>query len=96
MKDFTRIIRYPVITEKGTMLRDEGNNLVFAVSLDANKVEIKATVEGLFDVHVDKVHTMRVKGKIKNFGRFGYRKSDWKKAVVKLSKGESIEFYEGV
>ena len=96
MKDFTQIIERPIITEKGTMLREEGNHLVFSVAKDANKIEIKRAIEDLFNVHVEDVKTMVVKGKTKRWGQHQYRRSTWKKAIVKLKEGESIEFYEGV
>jgi large subunit ribosomal protein L23 len=96
MKDVTHIIERPIITEKGTMLRQEGNHVVFAVHKDANKIEIKKAVEDLFNVHVEDVKTMVVKGKSKRWGMHQYKRSTWKKAVVKLKAGESIEFYEGV
>ncbi|MBN1637147.1 MAG: 50S ribosomal protein L23 [Deltaproteobacteria bacterium] len=96
MKNITRIIKYPVVTEKGTMLKQDNNQAVFAVSKDANKIEIKEAVETLFKVHVENVRTMGVKGKIKRYGRHEYQRSNWKKAVVTLREGESIEFYEGV
>ena len=96
MKDFTQIIQRPIITEKGTMLRDEGNHLVFVVDKEANKIEIKQAIEDLFNVHVEDVKTMVVKGKTKRWGMHQYKRSTWKKAIVKLREGESIEFYEGV
>jgi len=96
MKDFTTIIKKPLVTEKGTMLRQEDNQVIFSVGIDANKIEIKKAVEGLFKVHVEDVRTILMKGKIKRFGRHEYRRSNWKKAIVKLKKGDSIEIYEGV
>jgi len=96
MKDFTQIIERPIITEKGTMLRQDGNHLVFAVDKDANKIEIKRAIEDLFSVHVEDVKTMVVKGKPKRWGGHQFRRRTWKKAIVKLRQGESIEFYEGV
>lgn len=96
MKDFSQIIERPIITEKGTKLRQEGNHVVFGVRRDANKIEIKQAVEALFKVHVEDVQTMIVKGKQKRWGTHQYKRSDWKKAIVKLRDGESIEFYEGV
>ncbi|HOO39172.1 MAG TPA: 50S ribosomal protein L23 [Deltaproteobacteria bacterium] len=96
MKDFTQIIEKPIITEKGTMLRQDGNQLVFAVHKDANKIEIKQAIEDLFSVHVEDVKTMVVKGKTKRWGMHQYKRRAWKKAIVTLRQGESIEFYEGV
>ncbi|MCD6571485.1 MAG: 50S ribosomal protein L23 [Deltaproteobacteria bacterium] len=96
MKDFTRMIESPLITEKGTTLRQEGNKIIFKVAKDANKVEIKKAVESLFNVHVEGVRTLIVKGKKKRWGRHEYKTSTWKKAIVKIRDGESIEIYEGV
>jgi large subunit ribosomal protein L23 len=96
MKDITKIIKRPIVTEKGTSLREEHNQVLFAVDKDANKIEIKQAIETLFNVHVEEVRTMNIKGKQKRFGMRSYVRSDWKKAVVTLRDGESIEFYEGV
>ncbi len=96
MKDYTQIIKRPLITEKGTMLRDNANQVMFAVDGDANKIEIKKAVEALFNVHVEDVKTMNLLGKAKRHGQHSYKRSSWKKAIVKLKAGESIEFYEGV
>jgi large subunit ribosomal protein L23 len=96
MKDITTIIKKPLITEKGTMLRQDNNQVVFAVDRNANKIEIKHAVEKLFKVHVEDVRTILVKGKKKRFGRWENMRSDWKKAVVTLKQGDTIEFYEGV
>jgi large subunit ribosomal protein L23 len=96
MRDATQILKRPLITEKGTMLREKGNKVIFAVPRDANKIEIKHAVEEMFNVHVDDVKTMVVKGKIKRWGLHPYARSDWKKAIVTLKTGETIEFYEGV
>ena len=85
------IIRSPVITEKATALSDK-NQVVFRVSLDATKPEIKRAVETLFGVMVVSVNTLVQKGKTKRFkGRPGVR-SDMKKAVVQLTPGQSIDF----
>jgi len=96
MKDITTIIKRPIVTEKGTSLRQDHNQVLFAVDKDANKIEIKQAVEALFNVNVEDVRTMNMNGKTKRFGMHGYKRSNWKKAVVTLRDGESIEFYEGV
>jgi len=89
------LVRSPVITEKATRLT-EYNQVTFKVSLDASKPEIKAAVEGLFGVTVLAVNTIRVLGKAKMFrGRPGQR-SDFKKAVVTLAQGQSIDVTTGV
>jgi large subunit ribosomal protein L23 len=90
-----RVIRSPVITEKATAL-GERNQVVFRVSLDGTKPEIKAAVEGLFGVTVTAVNTLVAKGKTKRFrGRPGVR-SDVKKAYVTLAAGQTIDFTTGL
>lgn len=93
-KMFDTIIA-PVITEKSTLL-SEHNQVTFKVRLDASKPEIRSAVENLFKVKVRKVNTIRVKGKTKRFrGQIG-RRSDWKKAIVTLEEGHSIDVTTGV
>ena len=88
-------MRAPHITEKGTLL-SEKNQFVFKVAIDATKPEIKAAVEGLFNVKVTGVNTLITKGKTKRFkGRPGVR-SDVKKAFVTLAEGQSIDFTTGL
>jgi large subunit ribosomal protein L23 len=90
-----QIIRAPVITEKATLLSD-GGQFVFRVTSDATKREIKAAIEGLFGVTVVAVNTLVQKGKTKRFrGRPG-RRSDVKKAFVRLAAGQSIDFTTGL
>ena len=85
----------PIVTEKATALT-ERSQVVFKVALEATKPEIKAAVEGLFNVKVLAVNTMVVKGKTKRFrGRQGQR-SDWKKAMVRLAEGQSIDLTTGL
>jgi large subunit ribosomal protein L23 len=89
------IIRRPLITEKATRL-SEHNQVSFIVSLDASKPEIKAAVEALFKVKVTAVNTLRQKGKVKRFrGRSG-RRVDFKKAMVTLAEGHSIDVTTGL
>jgi large subunit ribosomal protein L23 len=89
------IVRAPIITEKGTAL-SEHNQVIFRVALDATKREIKTAIEGLFDVKVDAVNTIRVAGKTKRVrGRPG-RRSDYKKAIVTLAEGSSIDVTTGI
>ena len=89
------IIRSPVITEKATAV-SEHNQVVFRVALDADKRQIKTAVEGLFDVKVDAVNTIRVQGKTKRVrGRPG-RRSDYKKAIVTLAEGSRIDVTTGI
>ena len=85
----------PLVTEKATAL-SERNQVAFRVALDATKPQIKAAVEGLFNVQVLAVNTLVVKGKTKRFrGRQG-RRSDWKKAMVRLAEGQSIDLTTGL
>lgn len=89
------LVRSPVITEKAT-LGSENNQVTFRVPLDASKPEIKSAVEQLFDVKVLSVNTLRQKGKTKVFrGRRG-RRNDYKKAVIRLEEGHSIDVTTGV
>ena len=89
------LIRSPVITEKATM-GSEHNQVTFRVPLDATKPEIKAAVEKLFEVEVNFVNTIRQRGKVKRFrGRLGKR-PDYKKAIVSLAEGHSIDVTTGV
>lgn len=95
MRSAHQIIRRPVVTEKGTALKEQ-NKYLFEVDRRANKVEIKQAVESLFNVKVAAIHTVSMRGKVKRLGRFAGRTSDWKKAIVTLREGHSIEFFEGV
>ena len=93
-RDPRTIVLEPVITEKTSKRREAHNEVVFAVARDANKIEIRNAVENLFDVKVLSVRTMSVRGKMKRMGRFEGKTSAWKKAIVTLKEGESIEFFE--
>ena len=90
--DAREIIRRPLITEKGTDITTDSNGYTFLVAADANKVQIRQAVEELFDVNVVKVRTMLRKGKVKGRGPRVYRRPDWKRAVVTLADGQSVEF----
>jgi large subunit ribosomal protein L23 len=91
-----KIIKRPLIlTEKGTLLREKENKFLFEVARDANKVEIKKAVETLFSVKVVDVHTMIVRGRLRRMGRGHAKTQNWKKAIVELAEGESIELFEG-
>jgi large subunit ribosomal protein L23 len=92
----TDVIRRPLITEKTSILREDGRTLVFQVAADANKVEIKRAVEQLLGAKVSSIRTSIAHGKIKRQGRFAGQRPDWKKAYVKLREGEKMpEFLEG-
>ncbi|MEE9402488.1 MAG: 50S ribosomal protein L23 [Desulfobacteria bacterium] len=90
-----QIIKGPLITEKGTIQKEANNQLTFEVDRKANRVEIRHAVEKVFNVRVEKVRTMQIKGKVKRVGRTLGKRRDWKKAIVTLAKGENIEFFEG-
>ena len=95
MERMYRIILAPVITEKATLAGEHGQ-VVFKVANDATKPEIKSAIEKIFDVKVKAVNTLLVKGKTKRFkGRLGVR-SDWKKSVVSLEEGHSIDVGAGI
>jgi large subunit ribosomal protein L23 len=89
------IVVRPLLTEKGAMLKDSGNQYLFQVDRRANKIEIKKAIEEIFGVHIISVRTIRMPGKRKRLGRFEGRRPDWKKAVVTVRKGETIELFEG-
>ena len=97
MKDYTKIIKRPIVTEKGTKLRQEENQVIFAVAKNANKIEIKKAVEAAFKVKVTDVNviTKKPSDKVRQ-GRVVGRISGCKKAYVTLAPGEKIEFFEGV
>jgi len=85
----------PLITEKATSMMQD-NKYTFIVPLTANKVEIRQAVEKVFKVKVLDVNTIRVLGKVKRMGKTQGKRSDYKKAIVKLAPGQSIEFFEGL
>ena len=91
-KDAHDIVRRPLITEKGTDITGKHNGYTFLVAPDANKSEIKRAVEQLFEVKVLSVRTMIRHGKLKGRARLKRRMPDWKRAVVTLKAGDSVEF----
>ncbi len=96
VKDQYHIIKYPLITEKSTILREDKNKYTFRVDKRANKIEIKRAIEAIFpDIEVLAVNTLNVRGKPKRSrtNKKG-RRSDWKKAVVTLRPDDTIEIYE--
>jgi large subunit ribosomal protein L23 len=96
MRNIYEVLQGPLLTEKGTLLKEKDNKVLFKVSKNANKIEIKNAVESIFKVKVDRVTTMNCKGKKKRMGKYEGRRSDWKKAVVTLKQGEKLDFIEGV
>ncbi len=92
----TDVIRRPLITEKTSILREDGRTIVFEVAPGANKIEVKRAIEQLLGAKVESIRTSISHGKIKRQGRFAGRRSDWKKAYVKLREGAKMpEFLEG-
>lgn len=90
------VISAPLITEKGTMVNADGNQVVFRVRPDANKVEIRRAVETTFKVKVERVHTINYMGKVRRVGRSIGRRAKWKKAYVTLAEGQRIDFFESI
>ncbi|NOQ76848.1 MAG: 50S ribosomal protein L23 [Methylococcaceae bacterium] len=86
------VLLAPVVSEKSTIAAEASNHFVFKVQKVATKLEIKKAVELMFDVEVDSVQVLNVKGKVKRFGRTLGKRSDWKKAYVKLKSGHDIDF----
>ena len=95
MKLAREIIIKPVVTEKSVDLMQE-NKYCFKVAMDANKIEIKNAIEEIFKVTVVNVNTVNVHGKMKRMGRTQGMTASWKKAVVTLREGDSIEVFEGL
>jgi large subunit ribosomal protein L23 len=94
MSNIHQIIRRPVVTEKTLNLKYQLNQVVFEVSRDANKLQIRQAVESLLGAKVEDVNTLIVRGKTKRVGRSIGRRSNWKKAVVTLKAGETIAALE--
>jgi len=90
-----KILLSPVVSEKSSVIADANRQFTFRVAVDANKREIAKAVEKLFDVEVDAVRTVKMKGKKKRFGAIQGRRSDWKKAYVRLKPGNDIDFAAG-
>lgn len=93
-----QIIRRPLVTEKSTLMRETGANVIaFEVAITANKIQVKSAVEALFNVKVEEVRLFNVRGKVKRMGRYEGKRRDWRKAYVRLKEGEKApDFIEGV
>lgn len=92
----TEVIRRALITEKTTLMREQGQILAFEVAMGATKVDVKRAVQQLLGAKVAEVRTSIAHGKVKRQGRFAGQRPDWKKAYVRLRPGESVpEFLEG-
>ena len=89
------ILLSPIVSEKSAMAADSSNQFAFKVMADATKPEIAQAVELMFDVKVDQVRTVNVKGKQKRFGAMLGRRNNWKKAYVRLEQGHDIDFAGG-
>jgi len=94
--DARLIIGRALTTERSVVIREEQNRYAFEVADTANKLEIKRAVQELFKVHVIDVKTQNVRGKIKRMGRYAGRRPGWKKAIVKLKKGETLPLFESL
>ncbi len=86
------VLRAPVVSEKSTVAAEQNKRFVFKVRKQATKKQIKDAVEIMFNVKVDSVNALNVKGKQKKFGRSLGQRSDWKKAYIKLKPGHDIDF----
>ncbi|MGD9140003.1 MAG: 50S ribosomal protein L23 [bacterium] len=96
MKNARSIIIRPLVTEKGSQIREQENKYLFSVAMTANKIEIKRAVEEIFNVKVKSVKTATVHGKVKRLGVYEGKRPDWKKAVVTLEAGQTIDLFEQV
>ena len=89
------ILMRPLMTEKSMRQKEEQNTVTFRVRPDANKVEIRAAIEQVFNVKVADVRTASFEGKMKRMGKHQGRRADWKKAIVTLQAGHTIDLVEG-
>jgi len=90
------VLRRPIITEKSSLQSEYLNRYTFEVDIRANKLQIKDAVEQAFNVEVVTVNVIRVSGKRRRWGKLVGQTKDWKKAIVTLRPGQSIQFFEGV
>ena len=90
-KSIFNVIRRPIISEKSIALREALNQVTFEVDMGANKIQIRKAVEQLLEASVSSVNTLIVRGKSKRIGRYTGKRPNWKKAIVTLNEGESIE-----
>jgi large subunit ribosomal protein L23 len=96
MRDAREVIIRPIVTEASAVLQETRQTYTFIVAKDSNKIEIRNAVQSLFGVTVEDVRTANYPGKVRRVGRSIGRKSGYKKALVKLVEGDSIDVYEGV
>ncbi|TVQ80238.1 MAG: 50S ribosomal protein L23 [Bradymonadales bacterium] len=91
------VIKYPILSEKTSAQQESANQYSFAVSLDANKLDVKKAVEGLKkDIEVTQVRTQVVRGKVKRVGASKGKRPNWKKAIVRLKSGQSLDLLESL
>lgn len=93
MRSAASVVVRPLLTEKGTRLKEQSHKVLFEVARDANRAEIRRAVEELFAVKVRSVHTQVVRGKVRRMGKFVGRRPNWKKAIVTLAEGSDIDFF---
>lgn len=93
--DIHDILRFPLITEKCTDMREKMNKIVFIVNRFANKLQVKQAVEETLNVKVEKVNIVNIAGKVKRLGKYEGKKPDRKKAIVTLKQGEKLKIFEG-
>jgi large subunit ribosomal protein L23 len=89
------VIRAPLISEKGSLLAESTQQVLFKVRPDANKIEVRKAIEALFKVKVVKIRMARYLGKIRRVGKSMGRRPQWKKAYVTLKEGDKIDFFGG-
>ena len=94
MTDPRSVLRRPLLTEKATIQREVGNEYAFEVSPSSNKIQIKSAVETLFDVKDKSVRTLNMQGKMKRLGLHTGRRAGWKKALITLAEGQSIDLFD--
>jgi large subunit ribosomal protein L23 len=94
MNQYDVILR-PIVTEKSSLMKEDGNRYVFEVAREANKIEIARAVEQLFKVKVVSVHVMNMEGKKRRLGKRTGKRPDWRKAIVKVNPKDKISFFEG-
>lgn len=92
--DLLEVIRCPHVSEKSTELADKNRAIAFKVATSSTKPQIKRAVESIFNVKVDNVNVLNVKGKVRGAGKLKGRRKDWKKAYVTLAQGHDIDFTE--
>ncbi len=94
MAELHDIVLRPVITEKTAHAEADQNTYVFEVGINTNKIQIRNAVQRLFGVTVESVKTSIVRGKIRRSGKYSGRRSDWKKAYIRLAEGDLLNFHE--